>query len=49
MTTTTFERLLARLNAQIMHHPHKSEITALMQKQLEDDTLVLVQETHDCP
>lgn len=47
MTTTTFERLLARLNHEIMHHMHKEELTALMQEQLADDTLVLLPEPHD--
>lgn len=41
MTEATYQRLLERLVAAVMQHPHKDELTALMQEQLLDDTLVL--------
>lgn len=42
MTDTTFTRLVERLIQELMQHPHRDELTALMQEQLTDDTLVLV-------
>lgn len=44
MTKTTFQRRLEQLLIEIMQHPHKAELTALLQKQLDDDTFVLVKE-----
>lgn len=42
MTDATFNRLVERLIQEVMQHPHKEELAALMQEQLTDDTLVLV-------
>lgn len=42
MTDATFNRLVERLIQEVMQHPHKKELAALMQEQLTDDTLVLV-------
>ena len=44
MSSSTYERRLHQLIHSIMHHPHKGELTALMQEQLADDTFVLATE-----
>ncbi len=47
MSEHTFKRLVKRLTQQVMQHPHKKELTALMQEQLLDDTIVLVKDQND--
>jgi len=41
MNKSTYERLLAQLNQELLQHPHQEELLRLMQDQLHDDTLVL--------
>jgi hypothetical protein len=37
MSSSTYNRRLEQLIVSIMHHTHKSELTALMQEQQDDD------------
>jgi len=41
MSNTTYERRLQQLIEELMQHPHRHELAALMQEQLADDTFVL--------
>jgi len=43
MSNTTYQRRLKQLWDELMQHPHKEELTVLMQEQQKDDTFVLVE------